>query len=75
MSMQYPINVAPFKEYSPLGSDPVLSLTHDLPPGMDADCLLLECGDARNILYTIFCEEDNGPLFLHFSDSRPSTEI
>jgi hypothetical protein len=32
---------------------PAVSLTEDLPQGADADILLLGCGDARNILYTV----------------------
>jgi hypothetical protein len=62
MSMQFPVNVAPFRKYSPLRTVPPVSLTQDLPFGVDADCLLLGCGDARNILYTLFYEEDNGSL-------------
>jgi hypothetical protein len=37
--------------------DPAVSLTEDLPQGVDADILLLGCGDARNILYTSFVEQ------------------
>ncbi|KAL2163282.1 hypothetical protein VTH06DRAFT_5338 [Thermothelomyces fergusii] len=36
--------------------DPAVSLTEDLPKGVDADILLLGCGDVRNILYTAFVE-------------------
>ncbi|KAL2186488.1 hypothetical protein L209DRAFT_780451 [Thermothelomyces heterothallicus CBS 203.75] len=36
--------------------DPAVSLSEDLPKGVDADILLLGCGDVRNILYTIFVE-------------------
>ena len=61
--MQSPVNATPIRTYSPLGKVPVVSLTQDLPPGVNADCLLLECGDARNILYTFFCEENNGILY------------
>ncbi|KAK4099165.1 hypothetical protein N658DRAFT_174868 [Parathielavia hyrcaniae] len=34
--------------------DPAVSLTEDLPQGIDADILVLGCGDARHILYTLF---------------------
>ncbi|KAK4040785.1 hypothetical protein C8A01DRAFT_15369 [Parachaetomium inaequale] len=37
--------------------DPAVSLTEDLPQGVDADILLLGCGDACNILYTSFVEQ------------------
>ncbi len=32
--------------------DSAVNLTEDLPQGVDADVLLLGCGDARDILYT-----------------------
>jgi hypothetical protein len=32
--------------------DPAVNLTEDLPQGVDADVLLLGCGDPRDILYT-----------------------
>jgi hypothetical protein len=76
MSMQSPVNATPIRTYPPLGKVPVVSLTQDLPPGLNADCLLLECGDARNILYTFFCEENNGIFRLYeVSNSRPSSEM
>ncbi|KAG7294098.1 hypothetical protein NEMBOFW57_004161 [Staphylotrichum longicolle] len=37
--------------------DLATSLTEDLPQGADADILLLGCGDARHILYTLFAEK------------------
>jgi hypothetical protein len=37
--------------------DLAASLTEDLPQGIDADILLLGCGDARHILYTLFVEK------------------
>ncbi|KAK4235468.1 hypothetical protein C8A03DRAFT_36683 [Achaetomium macrosporum] len=36
---------------------PAISLTEDLPHGVDADILLLGCGDGRHILYTSFFEQ------------------
>jgi hypothetical protein len=36
---------------------PAVSLTEDLPQGVDADILLLGCGDVRNIIYTSFVEQ------------------
>ncbi|KDQ54528.1 hypothetical protein JAAARDRAFT_135381 [Jaapia argillacea MUCL 33604] len=42
--------------FYPIGNTSAVSLTRDLPPEAPADILLLGCGDARNILYTIFCE-------------------
>lgn len=37
--------------------EPAVSLTEDLPQGVDADILLLGCGDVRNIIYTSFLEQ------------------
>ncbi|KAI0142231.1 hypothetical protein GGR57DRAFT_486192 [Xylariaceae sp. FL1272] len=39
-----------------LGNTPAASLTRAFPNGIDADVLLLGCGDVRNILYTAYCE-------------------
>jgi hypothetical protein len=60
MSLQYPVFATLAQSCVPLSRIPVVSLTQDLPPGLDADCLLLGSGDLRNILFTIFCEERNG---------------
>jgi hypothetical protein len=46
--------------FYPIGNTAATCLTQDLPPGKQANCLLLGNGDARNILYTIFSEENNG---------------
>lgn len=37
--------------------EPAVNLTEDLPAGVNADILLLGCGDARHILYTSFVEQ------------------
>lgn len=60
--IQFPIYAAPFSTWGPLGILTASSLTQDLPPGEHANILLLGCGDPRSILFTIFCEEDNGKL-------------
>jgi len=40
---------------------PVVSFLQHLPPESRADCLLLNCGDPRNILFSIYCDErDHG---------------
>ncbi|TFK53871.1 hypothetical protein OE88DRAFT_1624769 [Heliocybe sulcata] len=47
----------PTKTYFyPIGNTPAVCLTQDLPPGQSADVLLLGCGDARNVLYTIYSD-------------------
>ena len=42
-----------YSAFYPIGNTPATCLTPNLPPGHDADILLLGCGDARNILFTI----------------------
>ncbi|KAG6332351.1 hypothetical protein ID866_6742 [Astraeus odoratus] len=42
--------------FYPLGNTPAISLTENLPPERKADALLIECGDPRHILYTIYSE-------------------
>ena len=56
MSLQCPVFVG-LEETRVFSRIPVVSFTQDLPPGTDADCLLLNCGDLRNILFTIFGEK------------------
>lgn len=54
MHMPTPLSLlAPF---SPGSAIPAASLTQDLPQGVDADILLLGCGDVRHILYTLDAE-------------------
>lgn len=44
--------------FYPVGNTSPVCLTDYLPPEQNANILLLGCGDARNILYTIYT---NGP--------------
>jgi len=60
MAMLYSVDASPRQSFSPLSSDPPALLTRDLPPAAEANCLLLGCGDPRNILYTLFHDENNG---------------
>lgn len=41
-----------------VGDTPAVGLTRCLPQGIDADILLLCCGDVRHILYTAYAEKD-----------------
>src|SRR4051812_21846733 len=53
-TLRYIGTAAPFH----VGSfGPAVGLTEDLPQGVDADILLLDSGDARHILYTVFVEQ------------------
>ncbi|RMZ85232.1 hypothetical protein DV738_g441, partial [Chaetothyriales sp. CBS 135597] len=44
---------ATYSYFYPIGNTPPVCLTRFLPPEQDADILLLGCGDARNILFTL----------------------
>ncbi|KAL7619536.1 hypothetical protein AAE478_010076 [Parahypoxylon ruwenzoriense] len=44
-------------QFYPIGNTPAVSLTRGLPQGVDADILLLGCGDVRNILFTAYSEQ------------------
>lgn len=47
---------ATVRPFYAIGNTPAVSLTRDLPQGVDADILLLGCGDVRHILYTCYAE-------------------
>ncbi|KAH9846882.1 hypothetical protein C2E23DRAFT_539520 [Lenzites betulinus] len=53
--------------FYPIGNTPAVSLTRDLPPDVPANILLLPCGDARNVLYTVFCESPSITRKLDFT--------
>ncbi|PKY05703.1 hypothetical protein P168DRAFT_309941 [Aspergillus campestris IBT 28561] len=46
----------PHSHFYPVGNTPAVCLTHPLPPEQDAHLLLLGCGDARNVLFTIYAD-------------------
>lgn len=54
--MLRPTVFSPIAYFYPLGNTPAVCLTQDLPPEQDANILLLGCGDARNILYTLHAD-------------------
>lgn len=55
--MLTPSLVAPITPLYAIGNTPAVSLTRCLPQGVDADILLLGCGDVRHILYTAYSEQ------------------
>lgn len=55
--MLTPSLIAPIKPLYAIGNTPAVSLTRCLPQGVDADILLLGCGDVRHILYTAYAEQ------------------
>lgn len=44
-------------QFYPIGNTPAVSLTRGLPQGVDADILLLGCGDIRNVLFTAYANK------------------
>ena len=60
--MLTPFHTLPTRFFYPIGNTPAVCLTRHMPPEQPVvDCLLLGCGDPRNILYTLFCDQ-NGAL-------------
>jgi hypothetical protein len=45
-------------QFYALGNTPAVDLTRGLPRDLDADILLLGCGDVRNILYTTYSQNE-----------------
>jgi hypothetical protein len=50
--------------FDAVGSRPAATLTQSVPHGVDADILLLGCGDVRNILYTSYHEKGLREFFI-----------
>ncbi|KAH8668637.1 hypothetical protein BX600DRAFT_510713 [Xylariales sp. PMI_506] len=44
-------------QFYAIGNTPAVSITRSHPQGVDADILLLGCGDVRNILFTCYSEK------------------
>jgi Domain of unknown function (DUF4470) len=56
--MLTPVHALHTRHFYPIGNTPAVSLLSHQAPGKEAvDMLLLGCGDVRNILYTVFCNE------------------
>ena len=45
--------------FYPIGNTPARCLTRDLPCEDKGDLLLLGCGDVRNVLFTLYSEQNN----------------
>ena len=71
-AMLTPVHAVHTRHFYPIGNTPAVSLLGHQPPGTAAaDLLLLGCGDARNILYTVFRNQTGvshlaGGLVLNF---------
>ncbi|KAI0321948.1 hypothetical protein OF83DRAFT_1096596 [Amylostereum chailletii] len=53
--MAHPLIFTKKTFFYPIGNTPPVCLTQDIPPEQPADILLLGCGDARNVLFTVHC--------------------
>jgi hypothetical protein len=54
------------KSFYAIGNTPAVCLTGELPPEEAAHILLLGCGDARNILYTVYADLGARKWSFHF---------
>jgi Domain of unknown function (DUF4470) len=53
--MLTPVHALHTRHFYPIGNTPAVSLLSHQAPGKEVvDMLLLGCGDARNILYSVF---------------------
>lgn len=56
--MLTPARSLPSRFFYPIGNTPAVSLVaHQPPENKTAEILLLGCGDIRNVLYTVFCNQ------------------
>jgi Domain of unknown function (DUF4470) len=62
--MLYPVDASARTDFSPIRFEPSTSFIQDIPPGKNVNCLLLGCGDPRNILFTLFGDEGSTGITL-----------
>lgn len=71
--MATPVIVDIVTYYYPVGNTSAVHLTRNLPPEQTAQILLLGCGDIRNIVFTVYMDQDLGKKIslgiLTFSDT------
>jgi Domain of unknown function (DUF4470) len=58
--MYTPVYVDIVTFFYPIGNTPAVQLTRDLSYEEPADILTLGCGDVRNVLFTIYADQDSG---------------
>jgi len=56
--MYAPVVVEIVTYFYPVGNTSAVHLTRNLPREEPADVLLLGCGDLRNILFTVYIDQD-----------------
>ncbi|KAI1210252.1 uncharacterized protein F4807DRAFT_74160 [Annulohypoxylon truncatum] len=72
----FTLSTIPYATYLyALGNTPAVSLTRGFPQGLDADILLLGCGDVRNILFTVYSEQGFPPRKLDITCCDSETAV
>ena len=56
------VHLQPIAYLYAFGNTPASCLTKSIPPDIDANLLLLGCGDVRNILFTVYFGAGHGTL-------------
>lgn len=52
--MSHPIIWQRAYDFHPIGHSPPTSLVRDISPEKDANILILQCNDPRNVFYTLY---------------------
>ncbi|KAI0886802.1 uncharacterized protein GGS22DRAFT_117733 [Annulohypoxylon maeteangense] len=73
--MYVPCTIPYITHFYALGNTPAVSLTRGFPQGVDADILLLGCGDVRNILFTLYTEQGFPPRKLDITCCDVETAV
>ncbi|KAI1612183.1 hypothetical protein EDD36DRAFT_277223 [Exophiala viscosa] len=58
--MAVPARIEPVTYFYATGNTPAVNLAQSLPPEKDGTCLLLGCGDVRNVLFTAYSRLPSG---------------
>lgn len=60
LKMIGPVRIEPNTYFYATGNTPAVNLAQSLPPEKDGTCLLLGCGDVRNVLFTAYSRQSSG---------------
>jgi len=78
--MATPVIVDIVTYFYPIGNTSAIDLTRNLPREQTAQILLLGCGDIRNIMFTVYMDQESGKqippdIFIFLSDTVQQVEI
>ena len=78
--MATPVMVDIVTFFYPVGNTSAVHLTRNLPRQQTARVLLLGCGDIRNIVFTVYMDQESGKrilpdIFGFFSDTAQQVGI